>query len=82
MTECYCAEKGEGKFGMKLLVLNASPKRNESDTMHLTRAFLEGMNQAGLAYASTRAISDETRARLAVPMIPEEEYARIVNGGL
>ena len=31
---------------MKILVLNGSPKRDESDTMHITRAFLEGMNEA------------------------------------
>ncbi len=29
---------------MKILVLNGSPKRDQSDTMHITRAFLEGMN--------------------------------------
>ncbi|MBR4120206.1 MAG: flavodoxin family protein [Spirochaetales bacterium] len=31
---------------MKILVLNGSPKRDKSDTMHITRAFLEGMQQA------------------------------------
>ena len=31
---------------MKILVLNGSPKREQSDTMHLTRAFLEGMREA------------------------------------
>ena len=31
---------------MKILVLNGSPKK-QSDTMHITRAFLDGMNQAG-----------------------------------
>ena len=28
---------------MKILVLNGSPKRDQSDTMHMTRAFLQGM---------------------------------------
>lgn len=31
---------------MKILVLNGSPKRDRSDTMHITRALLEGMREA------------------------------------
>lgn len=32
---------------MKILVINGSPKRERSDVMHMTRAFLEGMCEAG-----------------------------------
>ena len=33
---------------MKILVLNGSPKRDRSDTMHITRAFLEGMQETAI----------------------------------
>ena len=32
---------------MKILVINGSPKREKSDTMHMTRAFLLGMQDSG-----------------------------------
>ena len=40
---------------MKILVLNGSPKRDRSDTMHITRAFLAGMGDAGTQQIRTEA---------------------------
>ena len=30
---------------MKILILNGSPKKENSDTLHITRAFVAGMEQ-------------------------------------
>lgn len=32
---------------MRIMILNGSPKRDASDTMHMTRAFVDGMNETG-----------------------------------
>ena len=110
---------------MKILVLNGSPKREQSDTMHITRAFLGGMEevaqqeihtihvidhtiltvpespmfnapeaavvtkpqltlvkQAGAQYAKAGVIDAALLDEIGSPMIPEEQYAAIVNGGV
>lgn len=43
---------------MKILVFNGSPKREKSDTMHITRAFIEGMKKAGAQDINTVNIID------------------------
>ena len=44
---------------MKILVLNGSPKRDGSDTMHITRAFLEGMQEAAPQEVTTVNVIDK-----------------------
>ena len=44
---------------MKVLVLNGSPKREQSDTMHITRAFLEGMNEVSAQEEHTIHVIDK-----------------------
>lgn len=65
---------------MKILVLNGSPKKEQSDTMHVTRAFLAGMQEAGRQYAAQGTIDAGLSAQIGSPMIPEEKYAAIANG--
>ena len=43
---------------MKILVLNGSPKREQSDTLHITRAFLDGMAEAGTQQVHTIHVID------------------------
>ena len=66
---------------MKILVLNGSPKGEKSDTMHITRAFLALVREAGRQYAERGVIDTALLAQIGTPMIPEETYAGIVNGG-
>ena len=44
---------------MKILILNGSPKREKSDTMHITRAFLEGMSEAAAQEITTIDVIDK-----------------------
>ena len=44
---------------MKILVLNGSPKRDNSDTMHVTRAFLDGMCEAAPQEVKTVHVIDK-----------------------
>ena len=65
-----------------ILTVPESPMFNAPDAVSVTKPFLELVRLAGREYAANGRISDETMARLAVPMIPPEVYASIVNGGV
>ena len=44
---------------MRILILNGSPKRDQSDTMHITRAFIEGMQEAATQEVTTVHVVDK-----------------------
>ena len=44
---------------MRVLLLNGSPKKEKSDTLHITRAFLDGMNEAADVELTTVHVIDK-----------------------
>ena len=45
----------------------------------MTKPRLELVREAGRQYAKTGTLAEDLLERIASPMIPEEEYVRIVN---
>lgn len=60
---------------MKVLVFNGSPKRNASDTMYMTRAFLEGMNSENNLDIKTIDVIDKTYSFAGVVLCASETAA-------
>ena len=63
-----------------IVTVSEAPMFNAPEAETVTKPFLETVRTAGREYAQTGCISDETMAKLAVPMIPDDLYARICNG--
>ena len=65
---------------MKILVFNGSPIFNAPEAAVVTTPRLELIRQAGQQYAETGEIDVALLTEIGSPMIPEETYAKIVNG--
>ncbi|MBE6014634.1 MAG: flavodoxin family protein [Lachnospiraceae bacterium] len=64
-----------------ILTIPESPMFNAPEAASVTIPRLELVKKAGVEYAEKEAISNTLRERIKSPMIPEEDYAKIVNGG-
>ncbi|MGN0678243.1 MAG: flavodoxin family protein [Oscillospiraceae bacterium] len=63
-----------------IITVPEAPMFNAPEAEIVTKPFLETVRQAGREYAESGTISSETMSRLATPMIPMDEYIKIVNG--
>ena len=64
-----------------ILTVPDSPMFNAPEALSVTAPRLALVKQAGRQYAEAGAIDAALLAEIASPMIPEDVYARIVNGG-
>ena len=55
---------------------------NAPEAATVTEPRLALVKQAGRQYAETGEINESLLAEIGTPMIPEEQYAAIVNGGV
>ena len=63
-----------------ILTVPESPMFNAPEAKVVTGPRLERVREAGRQYAVSGSIHEDLLAGIGSPMIPEEEYARIVNG--
>lgn len=69
-------------FGSNALSITVpeAPMFNAPEAAAVTEPFLKLVEQAGREYAVNCTVTAETMEKLAIPMIPDEVYASIVNG--
>ena len=65
-----------------ILTIPESPMFNVPEAAIVTEPRLALVRQAGKQYAQTGMINEALLAEIGSPMIPEEQYAAIVNGGM
>ena len=65
-----------------IITVPESPMFNAPEAAIVTEPRLALVKQAGKQYAEAGEIDEELLAEIGTPMIPEEQYAAIVNGGV
>lgn len=65
-----------------IITVPESPMFNSPEAKIVTAPRLEKVKAAGYEYAKTGAIDKDLIGEICSPMIPEEEYAKIVNSGV
>ena len=65
-----------------IITVPESPMFNAPEAAAVTEPRLALVKQAGRQYAETDEINESLLAEIGTPMIPEEQYAAIVNGGV
>lgn len=65
-----------------IITVPESPMFNAPEAAVVTLPRLELMEEAGRQYAGRGEITEELLSQIGSPMIPEETYAKIVNGGV
>ena len=65
-----------------ILTIPESPMFNAPEASVVTEPRLRLVRQSGKQYAETGKIDTALLAEISTPMIPEEQYAAIVNGGM
>ena len=65
-----------------LITIPESPMFNVPEAEIVTGPRLALVRQAGKQYAQTGRIDETLLSEIGSPMIPEEQYAAIVNGGI
>jgi hypothetical protein len=65
-----------------IITVPESPMFNAPEAAIVTEPRLALVNQAGKQYAENGKIDVALLAEISSPMIPEEQYAAIVNGGI
>ena len=65
-----------------IITVPESPMFNAPESAAVTEPRLALVKQAGRQYADTGEINESLLAEIGTPMIPEEQYAAIVNGGV